>query len=423
MNTVADKLSHWGKGVSERSAGAKEKKMEERQRQERKALKMSISSPRPADSSSARPSFSSEGSVRSLLGAGKTGGSMADRMAKRDGSNFEIPFWPRGKKDRSTASSAKGSPQHTLPHGDERVTQFGDFIEPELVSAPWNQQVTKGSPFSSPYSSRSSVDKQGSDSRSSSPSAKFFGRFVPSPTSLFGTGSQIRPPRTQRRGSDDSFFGCQGISVEEENAAQHLVQQDGHDGHIESLDFRAPPTPPHGAREHFGRNPPGLGQSGGGGGGGGGGRGDDDDDDAHKRSPLATNEGVARVSPLLRDTQHRPMVSDQGVDRRSVAAELVSQRQRRNGGDHDAREPRGDDHRVSWWDPPSPQPPCRPVTSSKKGKEKASGDGGLQAGAQKPRKGSGEPETENHTYWKDYRKKLRGTNFSRGSGWEDGKPF
>ncbi|KAK0659247.1 hypothetical protein DIS24_g4014 [Lasiodiplodia hormozganensis] len=324
VSKVTDKLSHWGKGISE-------KKMEERQRKEREALKKSISSPRPASSStdnsgrpsleppSCRPSFGSGGSVR-------TGGSMAERMAKRG--SFEIPFWPKGK----------GSAQH-----DERCIQVGgDSVDPELASAPWNQHVTKSSPFSSPASSRSSTDKE----RSDSPSNKFFGRFVPSPTSLFGSSHAAGTRRRASDGSDDSFFGCQGISVEEEHTAQHLVHQDRCEGHIESLDFRVPPTPPDGARELFGH-------------------GDDDDD----------RICYSRVSP------QRPIVSDHGVDRRSAAAELVGQRQRRKGDDH---EPDGDDNRVSWWDPPA------------------------------------EGADERTKHWRDYRRNLRGTTFS---GREEGKPF
>ncbi|OJD31147.1 uncharacterized protein BKCO1_5200073 [Diplodia corticola] len=386
VSKVADKLSHWSKGVSERSAEAKEKRMEERQRKEREALKKTISSPRPAETSSGRPSFGSDGSVRPLMGADKTGGSMAERMANRGGSDFEIPFWPRprGKKDNSTASSATGSPQHRSRHGDgcdEGVTRVGDSIESELGSAPWNQHVTKSSPFSSPHSSRSSSDKQRSESGSGSPSGRLFGRFVPSPTTLFGGGGQSHPPRPPRRGSDDSFFGCQGISVEEAKAAQHLVQQDEHgEGHIKRLDLRTPPTGGHRRRD--------------------GGGGAEDGDDGRKRAALVTNDGAGRVSPVVRNAQHRPLVSDQGVDRRSVAAELVGQRQRRNGGDDDARGPGCDDRGVSWWDPPA-----------------QSSDGRRRAGTREAREGRGEAGTECTKYWTGYREKLRA------SGWEDGKPF
>lgn len=102
VSKVTDKLSHWGKGISE-------KKMEERQRKEREALKKSISSPRPASSSSGRPSLKPL-SCRPSFGSGgsiRTGG-MAERMAKRG--SFEIPFWPKGK----------ASAQH-----DERCTLGG----------------------------------------------------------------------------------------------------------------------------------------------------------------------------------------------------------------------------------------------------------------------------------------------------------
>ncbi|KAL1635148.1 hypothetical protein SLS56_001900 [Neofusicoccum ribis] len=469
VSKVTDKFSQWGKEFSDRAAEAKERKREERQRKKCEAVKKTISAPRPVDGSddgvvdgelakpgrgrpgvqlSARPSFGSEGSGRPLLDASKTSGSMAERMAKRS-NGFEIPFWPRDKKDKKTsaASSAQASPQqqkYTLPRDegyDRRGTQIGQFMDPpaDLAAAPWNQHVNKANPFSPSHSKASSErDKSKHQQRSNSPSS-FFSKFVPSPTSLFSSSSSSSShhsspssPRQklQRRGSDESFFGCVGISVDEERAAQPVHHRAREDCQLREPDFCAPPAAPEGVRELFARkSPPKLGQlcrtA-----GGGGGRtpfadsdDDDDDDDDDAKFDDACRQPPARVSPpLLLNAQHCPTVSDPAVDRHSMAAELVRGPSRGGQRGDDGRNTRAsssvvDDGRVSWWDPPSSSPSPPPKSSSRvKGKGRA-GEAEAEPEVYTP------PRQEWKEYWKDYRKKLRDPEFSRGSGWDEGRPF
>ncbi|EOD50732.1 hypothetical protein UCRNP2_2421 [Neofusicoccum parvum UCRNP2] len=472
VSKVTDKLSQWGKEFSDRAAEAKERKREERQRKKCEAVKKTISAPRPVDGSddavvdgewtkpgrgrpgvqlSARPSFGSEGSGRPLLDASKTSGSMAERMAKRS-NGFEVPFWPRDKKDKKTsaASSAQASPQqqkYTLPRDegyDRRGTQIGQFMDPpaDLAAAPWNQHVNKANPFSPSHS-----DKSKHQQRSNSPSS-FFSKFVPSPTSLFSSSSSSShnsspsSPRQklQRRGSDESFFGCVGISVNEERAAQPVHHRAREDRQPKELDFRAPPAAPEGVRELFARkSPPKLGQfcrTAGGGGGRTPFADSDDDDDDDAKFDDAYRQPPARVSPpLLLNAQHCPTVSDPAVDRHSMAAELVRGPSRGDQRGDDGRNARAsspavDDGRVSWWDPPSPSPSLPPKSSSRaKGKGRA-GEAEAEPEVYTPPRQewkkigeTGAGEAARAQYWKDYRKKLRDPEFSRGSGWDEGRPF
>lgn len=463
VSKVTDKFSQWGKELSEHAAEAKVKKREERQRKTREALKKTISAPQPAEkdsgidaswakddssrkgveTSSARPSPGSESNTRPMLNASTTSGSMADRMAKRkDG--FEVPFWPKSKKEKgksSAASSAQTSPQHlkyTLPaDGDyqRRGTQIGQFMDPELAVAPWNQHVTKANPFSPAQKSRNSTDKDkksaGGSSKSSPTGNTFFGKLIPSPASLFTNSSHQRSPGVQRRGSDESFFGCVGISVQDERVAQRINGEAHDERQLKDLDFHAPPTPPIGASEPFarktlqvggsaptgGRTPFGVVDS-------------DNDDDADDDDDYSSDRyffrnqaaqanggrsGPSLVSPLLSTAQHYPHVSDVVGDRHSVAAELVDQRKQRHQR-HTGREP-VDDNRVSRWDPSSPS---QPMTS--KGEE--SGAAFIPARQEwKVSETGHKTEIERLKFWTDYRENLRGTRDSRDLGQTEGRPF
>ncbi|KAH7062350.1 hypothetical protein B0J12DRAFT_645115 [Macrophomina phaseolina] len=363
VSKVTDKFSQWSKEISDRAAEAKAKKREERQHKTHDAIKKSISAPKPigeaklsssrlsGESSSARASFGSAISDRSMLDSGKTGGSMAERMSKRK-EGLEVPFWPKGKRDKSSpASSAQCSPQHqklTLPADEQyhkRGTQIGQFMDPELAAAPWNQHVNKRNPFSPFHKSKASSGKSkraGSGSSKSSPTS-----------STFFDNSHHCSPESQRRGSDESFFGCVGISVKEEHAARRVNEGAHDEPQSKKPGFRALLTPLEDARgpmvsqslklgdsaQAAGRMPFGGGVS------------DEDEDDFFCGRAAQANSGTLGPksgSPLVRNAQHRPNVSGAVGDRHSVAAELVDQR--KHG--HTVLEAVADDHRVSWWDPP-----------------------------------------------------------------------
>ncbi|EKG14638.1 hypothetical protein MPH_08111 [Macrophomina phaseolina MS6] len=288
---------------------------------------------------------------------------MAERISKRK-EGLEVPFWPKGKRDKSSpASSAQCSPQHqklTLPADEQyhkRGTQIGQFMDPELAAAPWNQHVNKRNPFSPFHKSKASSGKSkraGSGSSKSSPtSSTFFGKLMPSPTSLFTDNSHHCSPESQRRGSDESFFGCVGISVREEHAARRVNEGAHDEPQSKNPGFRALLTPLEDARgpmvsqflklgdsaQATGRMPFGGGVS------------DEDEDDFFCGRAAQANSGTLGPksgSPLVRNAQHRPNVSGAVGDRHSGAAELVDQR--KHG--HTVLEAVADDHRVSWWDPP-----------------------------------------------------------------------